>query len=78
MAGKYRVPRAGERSMSKESGHALDCPGCGQRMFYTDYHIPHCKNTNNNQAIARMQNELVSQKPKEGKGVPASSVAGNR
>lgn len=64
--------------MSKETTHALNCPGCNERMYYTDFHIPHCKNTRNDPAIARMQQQLTSRpKPKEGKGVPAASVANN-
>jgi hypothetical protein len=46
-------------------------------MYYIDYHIPHCKNTKNNPAIAKMQQQLVSGPPPMGrKGVPAASVAG--
>lgn len=29
--------------MSKETAHALECPGgCGQRIAFLEYHLPHC------------------------------------
>lgn len=59
-----------------ESMHALACVGCGHRFYYMDYHVPHCKNPRNSPVIVRLQQQLSSKtRSKEGKGVPASSVA---
>jgi hypothetical protein len=29
--------------MCKESSAAMDCIGCGRRIIFMDYHLPHCQ-----------------------------------
>ena len=67
--------------MCKESMHGLNCPGCGERIYFTTYHIPHCKNPRNDMHIAKVQSDetyrgFVRWQKDQGKGVPAASVAG--
>jgi hypothetical protein len=41
--------------MSVESMQALPCPGCGIRIYWVPYHVPHCPNHFNSAVVQKMK-----------------------
>lgn len=41
--------------MSIHSSLALPCIGCNTPIYFTQYHVPHCPNTNNHPIMVEMK-----------------------
>lgn len=50
--------------MSIQSNGALPCIGCNTPIYYTEYHIPHCPNTNQNPIMTHLQEKAKGKVPR--------------